>query len=305
MSSYIIRRLIQSIFVLVGVTFIVFFAMHLSGDPVRLMLPSNATREQVEQLRESMGFNDPIWQQYYQFLKGAVRGDFGDSFYYNKPVTKLILERLPATIQMGLLAQIFALSIAFPVGIFVAIRRNTIYDLVATSIALSAQSIPSFWMGLMLIWLFAVILGWLPVSGSGSWQHVILPALTLSMFTMGRVLRLVRSGMLEVLNADYVRTARSKGLIERVVIYKHALRNALIPIITVIGLQIGAIVGGAFITEVVFAWPGLGRLTVEAIKARDFPIVQGAVFYISLSIVILNLLIDIVYTIVDPRIRYE
>jgi len=268
-----------------------------------LYLPLDATREQLEAFRHRMGFDQPVHIQYLRWLGRAVRGDFGTSLRYTKPVFPLILERMPATLELAIAAQIFALTLALPLGVLAAVRRNSIYDGLTMLGALVGQSMPGFWLGLMLMLIFGVILRLLPISGRAGPKHLILPAITLGTFFLARDTRLMRSGMLEVLGQDYITTARSKGLGERVIIWKHALKNALIPLATMVGMDFGALLAGTVVTETVFAWPGVGRLIFMAINQRDFPLIQAAVFLIALVFVATNLLVDLSYTYLDPRIR--
>lgn len=305
MSEYIIGRLFQAMIVAGGVSLIVFSFLHLSGDPVLLMVPSDAPREVVAQLRSHLGFDRPLWEQYLRFLGGAIRGNFGDSLRMNRPALALVVERLPSTLLLTLIALILAVVVALPVGIISAVKRATIWDHVAMLGALVGQAVPAFWLGIMLILVFSVWLAWLPVQGSGTLRHLVLPAMTLSTVIMGRTARLVRSSMLEVLNQDYVRTARAKGLHENIVLARHALKNAAIPVVTLLGLQFAQLLGGAVVTETIFAWPGVGRLVVEAIFNRDFPLVQAVVFVVSMAFVVVNLLVDLSYAALDPRIRVE
>ncbi len=305
MTKYIVRRLQQSVLVIFGVSLVVFFIMHMTGDPATLMLPLDATAEEVYQFKESLGLNDPLPTQYFRFLGGAVQGDFGNSLRHNSPALPLVMERLPATFQLTFLAMAIAVFIAIPIGVISATRRYSIFDYVGTVGGLLGQSMPVFWLGIMLILLFGVQLQVLPTSGRGTFAHLILPAITLGTYSTATIMRLLRSGMVEVLKQDYIKTAQSKGLSEKVVIYKHALKNALIPVATVIGLQFGALLGGAVITETIFAWPGVGRLAIQAINNRDLPLVQSIVFIMASSIVLINLLTDVAYTYLDPRIRYD
>jgi peptide/nickel transport system permease protein len=306
MGTYIRRRLLQSVVVIWGVTLIVFFLVRLApGDPATMLLAESATPEQIEQAREKWGLNDPIPIQYLVFMGRALRGDLGDSLFFQQPALKVLLERMPATLHLSAVALFFSLSVAIPVGVLSALKRNSIWDYLGTGLAMLGQAMPPYWLGIMLILLFSVTLGWFPTSGRGSWKHLILPAITLGSVLMALVTRLVRSGMLDVLNEDYVRTARAKGLPARLVLIRHAMRNILIPLVTVIGLQLGALFGGAVITESIFAWPGVGRLALQAISARDYPLVQASVLVISVVYVFLNLAVDILYVYLDPRIRYD
>jgi peptide/nickel transport system permease protein len=306
MGSYIRRRLLHSLVVIWGVTLIVFFLVRLApGDPATMLLAESATPEQIEQAREKWGLNEPIPIQYLVFMGRALRGDLGDSLFFQQPALKVLLDRMPATLQLSAVALFFSLSIAIRVGVLSALKRNSIWDYMGTGLAMLGQAMPPYWLGIMLILLFSVSLGWLPTSGRGSWRHLILPAITLGSVLMALITRLVRSGMLDVLNEDYVRTARAKGLPDRLVLVRHAMRNILIPLVTVIGLQLGALFGGAVITESIFAWPGVGRLALQAISARDYPLVQASVLIISVVYVFLNLAVDIIYVYLDPRIRYD
>ncbi len=303
MNSYLLRRLWQSVLVLFGVSVVVFLILHLTGDPAALLLPPDATAEDVARFRKSMGFDDPVVVQYVRFLKGALRGDFGESLRHGEPAMGLVVERMPATFELAGAGLLLALCLAIPAGIISAVKRNTLVDYVSTVVALLGQAMPTFWLGIMLILVFSVRLNWLPSSGRGDLQHLILPAITLGLFTTARITRLTRSGMLEVLGQDYIRTARAKGVSEPPVVWKHALKNASIPIVTIVGIELGTVLGGSVITETIFAWPGVGRLSVQAIFNRDYPVVQAAVFLLASTFVIVNLLVDVVYTYLDPRIR--
>jgi ABC-type dipeptide/oligopeptide/nickel transport system permease component len=304
-TAYLRRRLWQSLLVLLGVSVVVFLILHLTGDPAALLLPPDATAEDIAKFRTAMGFDDPVAVQYLRFLKGAVRGDFGESLRHGEPAMGLVLERLPATFELAGAGLLIALGLAIPAGIVSAVRRNTSVDYISTVVALLGQAMPTFWLGIMLILVFSVRLNWLPSSGRGGLEHLILPAITLGLFTTARITRLTRSGMLEVLGQDYVRTARAKGVGEPPVIWKHALKNASIPIVTIVGIELGTLLGGSVITETIFAWPGVGRLSVQAIFNRDYPVVQSAVFLLASTFVIVNFLVDVVYTYLDPRIRFR
>lgn len=305
MTSYLVRRGWQSGLVLLGVSFVVFLILHLTGDPALLLLPPDASAEDIAKFRKAMGFDDPWPVQYLRFLKGAVRGDFGESVRHGEPAMGLVLERLPATFELAGAGLLIALCLAIPAGIVSAVRRNTAVDYVSTVVALLGQAMPTFWLGIMLILVFSVRLSWLPSSGRGDIEHLILPSITLGLFTTARITRLTRSGMLEVLGQDYIRTARAKGVSEPPVVWKHALKNASIPIVTIVGIELGTLLGGSVITETIFAWPGVGRLSVQAIFNRDYPVVQAAVFLLASTFVIVNFLVDIVYTYLDPRIRFQ
>jgi peptide/nickel transport system permease protein len=302
-TTYLSRRLLQSLLVLFGVSFVVFLILHLTGDPALILLPPDASVEDVQRFRKAMGFNDPFMVQYGRFLSGALRGDFGQSVRHGEPAFALVVERLPATFELSGAALLVALSLAIPAGIVSAVRRNTPVDYLSTVTALLGQSMPTFWLGIMLILIFSVQLNLLPSSGRGGLEHLIMPAVTLGLFTTARIMRLTRSGMLEVLGQDYIRTARAKGVSDRPVVWKHALKNAAIPIVTIVGIELGTLLGGAVITETIFAWPGVGRLSVQAIYNRDYPVVQAAVFLLASTFVMVNLVVDVLYTYLDPRIR--
>jgi ABC-type dipeptide/oligopeptide/nickel transport system permease component len=305
MSVYLLRRLAQSVLVLLGVSFVVFFILYLTGDPALLLLPPDATAEDIRKFREDMGFNDPFIVQYARFLRGALRGDFGQSVRHGEPAFHLVVERLPATFQLAGAALLVALLLAIPAGVVSAVRRNTPVDYVATVVALLGQSMPTFWLGIMLILIFSVQFNIFPSSGRGGLEHLVLPAVTLGLFTTARITRLTRSGMLEVLNQDYIRTAQAKGVSGRPIVWKHAFKNAAIPIVTIVGIELGTLLGGSVITETIFAWPGVGRLSVQAINNRDYPVVQAAVFLLASTFVLVNLVVDLLYTYLDPRIRLQ
>ena len=284
---------------------VVFALVHFSGDPVLLMVSPDAPPDVVATTRQALGFDRPLYEQFARYLSNVAHGDLGISLRMNRPVTTLILERLPATLQLTLAALVIAVLVAIPAGIVSAVKRGTVVDRLAMAGAVAGQAVPIFWLALLLIALFGVRLRWLPVYGSGSLAHFVLPAVSLSTIIMGRLARLVRSSMLEVLGQDYVRTARAKGLSESRVLAVHALKNASIPIVTLLGLQFAQLLGGAVVTETIFAWPGIGRLVVEAIFNRDFPVVQGVVLVVSLIFVTVNVLVDLCYAVLDPRIRTE
>jgi len=303
-SGYLLRRVIQALVVIFVVSGLVFFASHMLGDPAALMAPVGASRQQVAEISHQMGFDRPLLVQYGDFLGAALRGDLGVSLRHDQPAMTLILETLPNTLQLAVVAQLLALLLAIPAGIFAATRRNSAFDGLTMAGAVLGQSVPSFWLGLMLIVVVGVNLRLLPVSGMGDWRHLILPAVTLSMYPMARTARLVRSGMLEVLGQEYITTARAKGLAERVVLARHALKNALIPVITMVSLDFGTLLGGAVVTETIFAWPGLGRLIITAINTRDFPLIQASVIVVAVVFVVINLLVDVAYVYLDPRVEY-
>lgn len=305
MARYVIKRLLYAAFVVFCVASIVFFLARLSGDPARLMAPPDATEADIALLRSALGLDRPLGTQYGDFIVHALRGDFGMSYHHNQPALSLVLERLPATMKLSGLAMLIALATALPLGILSAIRRNGILDQAAMTISLFGQSFPTFWLGIMLIIVFAEKLRLLPASGAGGVRHMILPAVTLSFYTIAVVAMILRSSMLEVLGKDYIRTARAKGAREKRVLLGHALRNAALPVITVVSMQIGPMLGGAVVTETVFAYPGMGRLAIQAINNRDFTIVQAFVVTMAAIIVSINLFTDIVYRLVDPRIKLK
>jgi len=302
----VIKRLIYLVPIVLGVTVIVFCILHFTpGCPAELMLGDLAPAGAIEKLREELRLNDPAPIQYFRWLGGIIRGNFGYSVRTRQPVLEMVLQKLPATIELTLTAMIISLVIAIPVGIISATKQYSIFDHTGMVGALFGVSMPVFWQGLMMILIFSFFLGWFPISGRGTINHLILPAITLGTSQAALVARLTRSSMLEVVRQDYIRTARSKGLVERIVIIKHALKNALIPIVTIVALRLPILFGGAVITETVFAWPGMGRLMVGSIFARDFPVVQGVVLIIAMLVILSNLLADILYIVLDPRIRYD
>ena len=303
MLVHVLRRLWSTLTVAVGVAAVIFVLLHLSGDPVALLVPADAPPEVMRDTRRALGLDRPLPQQFFIYLSRAAAGDLGTSLRHNLPVAQLIRERLPRTMLLAAAALALALVIAIPAGIVSALRRGTLVDRLAMVLAVAGQAVPIFWLALMLIWLFAVRLEWLPVFGSGTFLHLVLPAVSLSTIVLGRLARLVRSSMLEVLGQDYVRTARAKGLGETSVVWGHALKNAAIPIVTVVGLQLAQLLGGAVVTETIFAWPGVGVLAAEAVFNRDFPVVQGVTLVISLIFVVANLAVDLAYVALNPRIR--
>lgn len=306
MLKYLIRRLILMIPVVIGMTIIVFLILHLApGDPVDLIVGPNVTPEVYESIRRKLGLDQPLIIQYLRFMKSVVKGDLGVSILQERPVIELILERLPVTLQIGFAGFLITFVIAIPTGVLAAVNRNTIIDYSCMTGAMLGISLPTFWFGLLLMYFFAYKMRLFPISGYGSLKHLILPAFALGLTNAAITARMVRSSMLEVLKQDYIRTARSKGLAERVVIYQHALKNAMIPIITLMGLRLGWIIGGSVMLEIVFSIPGLGRLMVESILSRDYPVVQGSMIVLTSSIILANILADILYAVVDPRIRYN
>jgi peptide/nickel transport system permease protein len=306
MGQYIIRRLMQAVLVIFGVVTAVFFLLQLTGDPVRLMVGEGASEEDIVNIRHQLGLDRPLAERYVTFLGDAARADFGKSVrQQGRPAMEIVLDRYPATLRLALLALGFSVLMATVFGLISAIRRYSVVDNVVMLLALLGQSMPNFWLGIMLILVFAVQFGWLPSQGygEGNPRYLLLPMLTLAAPGLARLTRLVRSGMLEVLGHDYVRTARAKGLRESSVVFGHALKNAAIPLVTIIGLDLGALLGGAVVTEQIFAWPGVGLEVVLAINGRDFPVVQAAVFVVATSFVFINLVVDLLYTWLDPRVR--
>ena len=306
MRGFFLRRLAVVIPTVIGAVTLVFFFLHLiPGDPVEVMLGETAQQADKERLRQELGLNQPLYVQYGRFMAGIVQGDLGGSYFYRRPVVQVIAERAPATVELALAAFIVAGLIAIPLGIIAALREGTAVDNAAVLFSLVGVSLPNFWLGPLLIILFSIKLGWLPVSGRAGVASLVLPAITLGAAFAAILSRMTRASLLERLGEDYLMVARAKGLPEWKVILKHALRNALIPIITVMGLQIGALLSGAIITENVFSWPGIGTLLINAIEARDYPLVQGCILFISLSYVLVNLLTDLFYGWADPRIRLK
>jgi len=332
-SGYILRRLGQAVPVLLGVTFVVFLLMYLTpGDPVQLFMGQAGivSQEEIERVRHEFGLDRPFVEQYGRFLGGILRGNLGQSIIYRRPVATLIGERLPATIELTLFASLIALLVAIPAGVVAAVRRNTWLDAIGTTVSLLGVSLPGFWLGLILIFVFSVMLKVLPVAGRASygtglhWQtgfllldailqgnwpafvdilrHLVIPALALSAGMMAMTMRLTRSSLLETIHQDYVRTAQAKGLPQRWVILRHALRNALLPVVTAIALNVGALLGGNMVVETVFSWPGLGRLVVEAVESRDYPLIRGCVLVYAVTYVFLNLIADLSYALLDPRV---
>ncbi|GIJ07775.1 ABC transporter permease [Micromonospora andamanensis] len=314
MARFVIRRLLQSAVVLLGVTVVVFLLLQLvPGDPVRVALGTRFDPQTYEALRARAGLDQPLVVQYFDYLRRALTGDLGVSFRSGRPVTAIVLERLPATLSLAVTAVVFAMLIAFPLGIVSAIRSGSLVDHAARVFSQFGVSVPDFWMGIMGILLFSGVLGWLPPSGyvaltedPGRWaSHVALPAATVGLVTASILTRFIRSSMLEVLSEDYVRTAEAKGLRTRVVVLRHVLRNALIPVVTVVAVQLASLLGGVIVIEVLFAWPGIGRLTYDAVAARDYPVLQGAVLLVAALFLLVNLLVDVLYARLDPRITVK
>ena len=313
MRQYILRRLLVTVPILFGVSLLAFAIMHVvPGDPVRLIAGPDAPEDVVQRLRVELGLERPLHLQYWSFLSRAVQGDLGRSLRSRAPVVDEILDRFPATLELTTVSMLIAVVVGVPLGLVSAVRRATWVDYTAMGVSLSTLSMPVFWFAIVAIWIFSLNLGWFPVSGRAGpvWEwdglrHVALPAITLATTSVAIISRLTRSGMLEVLGRDYIVTARAKGIAEPVVVGKHALKNALIPVVTVIGLQYGFLLGGAVVTETIFAWPGVGRLAITSILQRDYPVVQGCVLLVAVLFVLINLVVDLLYAWLDPRIRYD
>jgi peptide/nickel transport system permease protein len=304
MARLILKRLWQAVLVLIVVSILSFLLVYLSGDPARALVPMDATQEDYENIKIQFGLDRPIYIQYLIFVKQALKGDLGDSFRYRQESLSMVLQRLPATLLLVSASILLAVIISIPLGVFTAVRKDTIYDHIGTVISLTGISIPAFWAGILLILFFAGHLGWLPPSGKGGLSHLILPAVANSLMIIGLLTRLTRSTMVDELDKEYIVALRAKGLPRSKIEYKHALKNSLIPIVTVVGLQFGRLLGGSVIIENVFAWPGVGWLLYSAITLRDLPLIRAAVLVIALMFVIINLIVDILYAFIDPRIRY-
>ncbi len=305
MLKYIIKKLLMMIPILLGLTIILFLILHLApGDPVHLVVGPNVTPEVYENVRRSMGLDRPLIIQYFDYLSNLVKGDLGSSILQHRPVADIVLERFPITIGLGVRALLLSFLIAVPVGIIAAVNRNKSADFIAMTFALVGISMPTFWFGIILLYFFAYKLGLFPISGYGTWKHLVLPVITMGLTDAAVIARMMRSSMLEVIGQDYIRTARAKGLREKVVTNKHALKNALIPVITLLGMRMGWIIGGSVTLEIIFSIPGLGRTMIDSIFSRDYPVVQGSILILAASVMISNLIADILYALVDPRIRY-
>jgi peptide/nickel transport system permease protein len=321
MFGYLIRRVLQSIVVLLCVSLVVFIIMYLSGDPVEMLLPPEATQIQIEELRHHMGLDQPFLVQYGTFMKNALRGDLGKSFVFNKPAVGLIVERIPATLELAFFAMLLAVCMGIPAGMYAAIRPESRLSKFIMSTSLLGISLPVFWLGIILVLVFSVIFDWLPSSGRGEtmavmgirlgfltidgFKHLILPALTLAVFQLALFVRLVRAGMMEVLLQDFIKYLKAKGLSEKRVVFIHALKNILIPVVTIMGLQLGHLIAFAVVTESIFAWPGMGKLVIDSIHGLDRPVVLAYLLIVSLLFVFLNFMVDVVYTFLDPRIRLK
>ncbi|RIK43382.1 MAG: ABC transporter permease [Chloroflexi bacterium] len=304
MFRHLLSSLGQAALVMLGVFILVFVMVRLTGDPARAMLAREASPEQLEALRRQMGYDRPVIVQFFDYLGKTLTGDFGNSLHYRTPALPLVLERLPATLELAFVALLMALVIAVPLGLAGGARPGSFVDVIGRTIGLLGQTTPAYWLGLVMIIVFAVHLRWFPTSGRSGPLSVVMPAFALALPTMGRLVRLTRSAVMEIMGDDFVRTARSKGLANRTVFYRHVLRNASIPLVSVLGIQFGYMLGGSVIIESVFAWPGIGRLAIDAISIRDFPLVQAVALFASFVVVVLNLLTDLAYSIIDPRIRY-
>lgn len=305
MSRYIVRRLIHGAIVLLVITVLTFGLLHLGGDPVSLMAPDYFSEQDVVDLQQKMGLDQPFHIQYLKYMQNLMQGDLGTSFMQRRPALPIVLDRLPATMLLATTSLLLTVVIAIPLGILGAIKRGSVWDRLSLVLAMSGKAIPNFWFGVMLILLFSIWLGWLPSFGAGSWKHIIMPTITLALGNVAIITRIVRSSMIDALGQDYVRTARAKGLAENSVIMVHAFRNTSLPTVTVIGLEFGALLSGSVITETVFAYPGIGYLAIQAIRAKDFPIVLSVVLIIAILTLLITLLVDILYAALDPRVGYS
>ena len=305
MSQYIFKRLWQGAIAIIGALLIVFVAQRLAGDPVALMLPMEATEEDFAAMRAQLGLDRPFIVQFGIFFMDALRGEFGTSYHWNQPAMDLLLDRLPATLELAMAGLVFSIALSVPLGVLSAVYRGGWIDSAAKIFAMLGQAMPSFWVGLLLIVLIAVELQWLPAYGRGTFAHLILPAIALGWYPVAAMTRTLRSSMLDILESDYVRMERAIGLPEGQIVWRYALRNAAVPLVTMVGVYFANMLGGAFVIEVVFAWPGVGRTVVEAVFARDFPVVQAGVVLASVVFVVVNLLVDLSYGFIDPRIRHD
>jgi len=303
MLRYILQRLAQSVLVMLGVSLLIFYSLHLTGDPAAVMMPPGSSQQEIDNFRHSMGFDRSLTWQYWHYLNNVLHGNLGDSLRYSQPVTELIAQRVPATLLLAITALGWSTLIGLLLGIISALYQNSIWDLLSRLLAFSGQAVPVFWLGLLLIILFSLNLRWLPSSGYGTASQLVMPAVSLGAYYMSAIARLIRSSLIDVLQQDYIRTARAKGLSRWRIVVRHGLRNALIPVITVQGMYFASLLGGALVTEIIFAWPGIGRLAVQAIQNRDFPLVQAIVLLAALVFVGSNLVIDLLYVVLNPRIR--
>jgi len=305
MLGFVLRRLLHGVISIIGASILIFVISRMSGDPIVLLLPVDAPQDLIDQTREAMGLDRPVWIQYLIFAGNALSGDFGNSYRWQMPALQLVLERLPATIQLALAAMIFSVALAVPLGVLSAVHRGGWIDKAGKVFATLGQAMPGFWVGLLLILVFSVHLNWLPAFGTGGLSNLVMPAIALGWYPVAAQTRIVRSAMLDVLDSDYIRMGRALGTPEPVLVWKYAFRNAAVPLVTVLGVYFASMLGGAFVVEVVFAWPGLGRTVVEAVFARDFPVVQAGVLFTSVLFVLANLLVDLSYGVIDPRIRHD
>ena len=305
MLRYFLQRLLQGVVSVIGASIVIFVISRLSGDPIVLLLPTEAPPALIEQVRRDMGLSEPVWRQYLIFAGKALQGDFGQSYRWQQPALQLVLARLPATIELALAALLFSVALAVPFGVLSAVHRGTWIDKLGKGFAMLGQAMPNFWVGLLLILVFSIQLDWLPAYGTGGPANLIMPAIALGWYPVAAQTRIVRSAMLDVLDSDYIRMGRAVGAPEWVLVWKYALRNAAIPLVTILGVYFASMLGGAFVVETIFAWPGVGRTVVEAVFSRDFPVVQVGVLLTSVLFVLSNLLVDLSYGLIDPRIRHD
>lgn len=305
MAQYVLRRLVQSLFVLAGLTIVVFFVTRQIGDVARLMLPIDATEQQYLEMRQALGLNEPLLMQFGRYVLDLLRGDFGMSIWQNVPAMDLVVSRFPATALLAFATLIFSLAVALPVGIAAALKPGSIFDRIATVVSIFGLSVPTFWLALLMITVLSVQLGWFRTSGYGGLEYLVLPMLAISAQSIGRLAQVVKTAMLDVLNAQYLVTARSKGLFEHVILIRHGLRNALLPIVTIIGDELIGLLNGSVVIEVIFGWPGIGKLTIDAIERRDFAVIQASVLFVAITVIVVNLVVDLIYAWLDPRIRYS
>ncbi|QTF09022.1 ABC transporter permease [Brenneria izadpanahii] len=303
MVRYVLSRVGQSVLVMFGVSILIFYSLHLTGDPAAVMMPPGSSQQEIDHFRHSMGFDRPLLWQYGHYLYGVLQGDLGDSLRYSQPVSALIGDRVPATLLLAVSALSWSTVVGLTLGIIGALWQNSLWDLLSRLLAFSGQAIPVFWLGLLMILFFSLDLRWLPSGGYGDLSHLIMPAVSLGAYYMSAIARLVRASLIDVMQQDYIRTARAKGLSAWRIVVRHGLRNALIPVVTVQGMYFASLLGGALVTEIIFAWPGIGRLAVQAIQNRDFPLVQAIVLLAALVFVTVNLIIDLLYVLLNPRIR--
>ncbi len=305
MLRYFLQRLLQGVVSVIGASIVIFVISRLSGDPIVLLLPTEAPPALIEQVRRDMGLAEPVWRQYLIFAGKALQGDFGQSYRWQQPALQLVLARLPATIELALAALLFSIALAVPFGVLSAVHRGSWVDKLGKGFAMLGQAMPNFWVGLLLILVFSIQLNWLPAYGTGGAANLIMPAIALGWYPVAAQTRIVRSAMLDVLDSDYIRMGRAVGAPEWVLVWKYALRNAAIPLVTILGVYFASMLGGAFVVETIFAWPGVGRTVVEAVFSRDFPVVQVGVLLTSVLFVLSNLLVDLSYGLIDPRIRHD